>query len=97
MVAVHPFTTALDSVLGMYSPTTQPPRQVPVSTLSEPFVLLHDMLFTNIQLHDFKRVMERFHINVQIAGQLYTRSTYESSYTNIILLRMVSQSKIANR
>ncbi|EJF57214.1 hypothetical protein DICSQDRAFT_174167 [Dichomitus squalens LYAD-421 SS1] len=60
MVAFHPFSTARESVLAMWSPAAQAQRQAPDARLTELFVLLHGMLFTNIQLDDFKRVLERF-------------------------------------
>ena len=55
MVAFHPFSIAREFVLAMWAPA----RQAPDIRLTELFVL-HGMLFTNIQLDDFKRIMERF-------------------------------------
>ncbi|KAI9064193.1 hypothetical protein FKP32DRAFT_1603074 [Trametes sanguinea] len=66
MVAFHPFSTARESVLAMWSPTAQARRQAPDARLTELFVCLHGMLFTNIQLDDFKRVLERFQEKLQI-------------------------------
>ncbi|KAI0637215.1 hypothetical protein C8Q77DRAFT_554722 [Trametes polyzona] len=66
MVAFHPFSTARESVLAMWSPTAQARRQAPDARLTELFVCLHGMLFTNIQLDDFKRVLERFREKLQI-------------------------------
>ncbi len=70
MVALHPFSTARESVLAMWSPAAQARRQAPDAKLSELFVLLHGMLFTNIQLDDFKRVLERFQEKLQLGGRL---------------------------
>ena len=69
MVAFHPFSTARESVLAMWSPAAQARRQVPDARLPELFVLLHGMLFTNIQLDDFKRVLERFQEKLEIGGK----------------------------
>ena len=69
MVAFHPFSTARESVLAMWSPTAQARRQAPDARLTELFVCLHGMLFTNIQLDDFKRVLERFQEKLQIGGK----------------------------
>ena len=66
MVAFHPFSTARESVLGMWTPTLQARRH---SSLTELFVLLYGLLFTNIQLDDFKRVLERFQEKLQIGGE----------------------------
>ncbi|KAI0362699.1 hypothetical protein OH77DRAFT_1529844 [Trametes cingulata] len=55
MVAFHPFSTARESVLAMWTPAYQARRQAPDARLTELFVCLHRMLFTNIQLDDFKR------------------------------------------
>lgn len=72
MVAFHPFSTACESVLAMWSPTTQARRQAPDARLSELFVCLHGMLFTNIQLNDFKLVLERFEEKLEIGGKFAT-------------------------
>ncbi|PIL23779.1 hypothetical protein GSI_13529 [Ganoderma sinense ZZ0214-1] len=66
MVAFHPFSTARESVLAMWAPIAQARRQAPDARLPELFVLLHGMLFTNIQLDDFKRVLERFQEKLEI-------------------------------
>ncbi|KAI0721532.1 hypothetical protein C8T65DRAFT_705109 [Cerioporus squamosus] len=66
MIALHPFSTARESILGMWSPTAQARRQVPEARLTDLFVCLHGMLFTNIQLDDFKRVLARFQEKLQI-------------------------------
>ena len=68
-VAFHPFSTARESVLGMWTPTLQARRQAPDASLTELFVLLHGMLFTNIQLDDFKWVLERFQEKLQIGDK----------------------------
>ena len=57
----------------MWSPALQARRQAPDARLTELFVLLHGMLFTNIQLDDFKRVLERFQEKLQIGGKCYGR------------------------
>lgn len=72
MVAFHPFSTARESVLAMWSPTAQARRQAPDARLSELFVCLHGMLFTNIQLDDFKLVLERFREKLEIGGKFAT-------------------------
>ena len=68
MVAFHPFMTARESVLAMWSPTAQARRQAPDARLSELFVLLHGMLFTNIQLDDFKPALARFMERLRLEG-----------------------------
>ena len=72
MVAFHPFSTARESVLGMWTQPLQARRQAPDASLTELFVLLHGMLFTNIQLDDFKRVLERFQEKLQIGGKHFS-------------------------
>ncbi|RDX48390.1 hypothetical protein OH76DRAFT_671253 [Lentinus brumalis] len=66
MIALHPFTTARESILGMWSQQAQARRQVPEARLTDLFVCLHGMLFTNIQLDDFKPVLARFQEKLQI-------------------------------
>ncbi|CCM02870.1 uncharacterized protein FIBRA_04983 [Fibroporia radiculosa] len=60
MIAIHPFTTSRESILQLWSPSAQMRRQAPDADLTELFVLLHGMLFTNIQLDDFRVVLDRF-------------------------------------
>ncbi|GBE82472.1 hypothetical protein SCP_0408560 [Sparassis crispa] len=68
MITLHPFSTSRESVLPLWSPCAQASRQAPDATLVDQFVLLHGMLFTNVQLDDFKGVQERFHEKLQIEG-----------------------------
>ena len=49
MVAFHPFSTARESVLGMWTQPLQARRQAPDASLTELFIGLHGMLFMNIQ------------------------------------------------
>ncbi|KAH9885839.1 hypothetical protein C8Q73DRAFT_669405 [Cubamyces lactineus] len=88
MVAFHPFSTACESVLGMWSPTAQARRQAPDACLTELFVCLHGMLFTNIQLDDFKRVLERFQEKLQIGDseQVEEREWIMMALINVGLL-----------
>ena len=68
-VALHPFSTGRESMLGMWTRLLQAWRQAPNESLTELFVGLYGMLFTNIQLDDFKRVLERFQEKLQIGGK----------------------------
>ena len=56
-------------MLGMWTRLLQAWRQAPDESLTELFVGLYGMLFTNIQLDDFKRVLERFQEKLQIGGK----------------------------
>ena len=66
MIATHPFETARESVLPLWSPAAQARRSAPDARAPELFVFLHGMLFTNIQLDDFSptlaRLLERLSI-----------------------------------
>ncbi|KAH9951368.1 hypothetical protein B0H21DRAFT_718709 [Amylocystis lapponica] len=68
MITLHPFTTSRESILQLWSSAAQARRQAPDARLTELFVLLHGMLFTNIQLDDFSRVLARFEEKLQIDG-----------------------------
>ncbi|KAH9057140.1 hypothetical protein EDB83DRAFT_2390413 [Lactarius deliciosus] len=59
MIAIRPFETARESVLPMWSQTAQARRSAPDARAPELFVLLHGMLFTNIQLDDFSSTLAR--------------------------------------
>ncbi|KAJ3935434.1 MAG: hypothetical protein NXY57DRAFT_912951 [Lentinula lateritia] len=60
LVSLHPFLTSRENVLHVWSPDAQARRQLPDARATELFVLLHGMLFTNIQLDDFEPTFSRF-------------------------------------
>lgn len=66
MITLHPFSTSREAVLPLWSQAAQSRRQAPDASLTELFVLLHGMIFTNIQLDDFKGVLARFEEKLQI-------------------------------
>ncbi|KAM6500746.1 hypothetical protein JOM56_003760 [Amanita muscaria] len=68
MTALHPFSTARESVLPLWSVPTQTRRFLPDAVVSDLFVLLHGMLFTNIQLDDFHSVLSRFIERLELDG-----------------------------
>ncbi|OCH95657.1 hypothetical protein OBBRIDRAFT_767535 [Obba rivulosa] len=68
MIARNPFTTSRESILPVWSAPAQARRLAPDARLTDIFVLLHGMLFTNIQLDDFKPLLERFEEKLQIEG-----------------------------
>ncbi|KAF8448043.1 hypothetical protein L210DRAFT_3441767 [Boletus edulis BED1] len=68
MTALHSFTTSRESILPIWSSTAQSRRSQPDATVSELFVLLHGMLFTNIDLDDFAPTLSRFLERLEIEG-----------------------------
>ena len=56
-------------MLPLWSQAAQSRRQAPDASLTELFMLLHGMIFTNIQLDDFKGVLARFEEKLQIEGE----------------------------
>lgn len=68
MTALHPFMTSRESVLPLWSGASQARRMNPDAKVSELFVLLHGMLFTNIQLDDFQPTLARFLERLDIEG-----------------------------
>ncbi|KAJ6546460.1 hypothetical protein DFH09DRAFT_1171098 [Mycena vulgaris] len=68
MTTVHPFMTSRESVLPMWSVTAQARRALPEAHLVDLFVLLHGMLFTNVQLDDFQPTLARFIERLEIEG-----------------------------
>ncbi|GJE97087.1 hypothetical protein PsYK624_132970 [Phanerochaete sordida] len=69
MITLHPFLTSREAVLPLWSQAAQSHRQAPDASLTELFMLLHGMIFTNIQLDDFKGVLARFEEKLQIEGE----------------------------
>ncbi len=69
MTTLHPFSTSRESILPLFSQAAQTRRaSSPETRVSELFVLLHGMLFTNIQLDDFVPTLGRFLERVEIEG-----------------------------
>ena len=60
MTTLHPFLTSRESILSIWSSAAQSRRSQPDASTQELFVLLHGMLFTNIQLNDFIPTLARF-------------------------------------
>ncbi|KAI0693720.1 hypothetical protein BC835DRAFT_1406670 [Cytidiella melzeri] len=69
MMAAHPFTTSRETVLQMWSSGAQAKRQAPDAGLTDLFLLLQGMIFTNIQLDDFKSVLARFEEKLLFEGR----------------------------
>ncbi|KAJ4488214.1 hypothetical protein J3R30DRAFT_3654517 [Lentinula aciculospora] len=68
MVSLHPFPTSRENVLPVWSSDAQTRRQLPDARVPRLFVLLHGMLFTNIQLDDFKPTFSRFMERLKLEG-----------------------------
>ncbi|KAF5330656.1 hypothetical protein D9619_005946 [Psilocybe cf. subviscida] len=68
MTTLHPFPTSRESVLPIWSHAAQMRRSAPDAHASELFVLLHGMLFTNIQMDDFSPTLARFVERLSIEG-----------------------------
>ncbi|THH33993.1 hypothetical protein EUX98_g312 [Antrodiella citrinella] len=68
MTCVHPFSNSRESVLPFWSMQAQIRRQAADSRPSELFIMLHGMLFTNIQLDDFKPILARFDEKLLLDG-----------------------------
>ena len=60
MTTLHPFLTSRESILPIWSSAAQSRRSQPDASTLDLFVLLHGMLFTNIQLDDFTPTLARF-------------------------------------
>ncbi|KAG1756261.1 uncharacterized protein EDB91DRAFT_1091560 [Suillus paluster] len=68
MTTLHTFSTSRESILPIWSSSAQSRRSQPDARVSELFVLLHGMLFTNIQLDDFSPTLARFLERIEIEG-----------------------------
>ncbi|KAK7043684.1 hypothetical protein VNI00_008295 [Paramarasmius palmivorus] len=68
MMTLHPFMLSRESILPVWSHEAQEKRQLPDATVAELFVLLHGMLFTNIQLDDFHSTILRFIERLALEG-----------------------------
>jgi len=68
MTTLHPFPTSRESILPIWSHAAQARRSIPDAKASDLFILLHGMLFTNIQLDDFQPTLARFIERLEIEG-----------------------------
>jgi protein SMG6 len=68
MTTLHPFLTSRESILSIWSHAAQARRSQPDAKASDLFILLHGMLFTNIQLDDFQPTLARFIERLEIEG-----------------------------
>ncbi|KAG9318401.1 hypothetical protein JVU11DRAFT_492 [Chiua virens] len=68
MTTIHPFSTSRESVLPVWSSAAQARRSQADASVPELFVLLHGMLFTNIELDDFVPTVSRFLERLEIEG-----------------------------
>ncbi|EJD53809.1 hypothetical protein AURDEDRAFT_180216 [Auricularia subglabra TFB-10046 SS5] len=66
MTALHPFSTARESVQGLFGAAVTSKRLLPEAKAADLFVVLHGMLFTHIQLDDFDTVLARFLEKLQL-------------------------------
>lgn len=68
MTTLHPFQTSREAILSVWSVASQAQRALPDARASDLFVLLHGMLFTNIQLDDFLPTLARFMERLRLEG-----------------------------
>ncbi|KAG8833910.1 hypothetical protein FRC17_009869 [Serendipita sp. 399] len=69
MTANHPYATSREAILTLFSKPAQQRRNLAADAKSpELFVLLHGMLFTNIQLDDFQPTLVRYLERLQLDG-----------------------------
>ncbi|KZT26039.1 hypothetical protein NEOLEDRAFT_1155924 [Neolentinus lepideus HHB14362 ss-1] len=68
MTTLHPFQTSRENVLPLWSPSAQARRSHPDARVTDLFVLLQGMLFTNIQLDDFPKSLDRFLERLDLDG-----------------------------
>ncbi len=88
MIAVHPFTTSRETVLQMWSTSAQARRQAPDAGLTDLFLLLQGMIFTNIQLDDFKSVLARFEEKLMLEGSYSNLSLHRTDSTRSCIGRV---------
>jgi protein SMG6 len=68
MTTLHPFLTSRELILSIWSHAAQARRSLPDAKASDLFILLHRMLFTNIQLDDFQPTLAQFIERLEIEG-----------------------------
>ena len=68
MTANHPYPASREAILPIFSKPAQQRRNLADAKSPELFVLLHGMLFTNIQLDDFQPTLARYLERLQLDG-----------------------------
>ena len=69
MMTLHPFLTLRESILPIWSTINQQTQLLDPSTCAtDLFVLLHGMLFTNIQLDDFMGMLACYLERLEMEG-----------------------------
>lgn len=68
MTANHPYPASREAILPIFSKPAQQRRHLADAKSPELFVLLHGMLFTNIQLDDFQPTLSRYLERLQLDG-----------------------------
>jgi len=69
LTTLHPFSTSRESVLPIWSTAAQQSHlSNPSTRAADLFLLLHGMLFTSIQLHDFPGTLARFLERLEMEG-----------------------------
>src|ERR1700676_4025246 len=69
MTTLHPFSTLHESVLPIWSSAAQQGHlSNPSTCAADLFILLHGMLFTNIQLDNFTGMFARFLERLEMEG-----------------------------
>ena len=69
MITVHPYgETSREAILQLWTQPAQTRRQGPDADVADLYILLQGMLFTHIQLDDFRGVLERFNEKLHIEG-----------------------------
>src|SRR5882762_1693077 len=70
LTTLHPFLTSRESVLPIWSTTAQQSHlSNPSTCAADLFVLLHRMLFTNIQLNNFPGTLAHFLKRLEMEGE----------------------------
>ena len=73
MVTTHAYPNSREAVLPVWTGEAQARRQAPDASLTALFVHIHGMLFTKIQLDDFKPILARFEEKLVIEGASASR------------------------
>lgn len=68
MTTLHPFSPSRESILYIWSQTNQAKRALPEAKASELFVLLQGMIYTKVDLDDFRPTLSRFIERLELEG-----------------------------
>ena len=96
MTTLHPFQMSHKSILPLWSAPAQSLHSLPDTRVPDLFILLHYMLFTNIQLNNFIPTLAQFIERLEIKGTQETEWIMMGVLLSFVEIMSLVHGKLAN-